>query len=590
MKGGWRWAGALVVAGAVWAAGCGPDAVTTGSGGEVQQPETQDPGGPPVNVPPDAPDAGSGTPDAGSGNPPDAGSGTPDAGSGNPPDSGTPDAGSGTPDAGSGTPDAGNPPPGPVALPVTVVKPPANGNGWQFFGYEQGGPRLVFGVTADAGGNIWVAGGEDGLFLLKPGATRFERFTMADGLRPYGHMRDGVGGPPPGEKYLKVISVAGGPAGTVFVGYAGKPPAPGMPTCEDEWDQAYYAGRTPDASVYKSGDADKVTLQADGTLRVVHYDIHTGPNKVGDELRGREKVCTIHRIAYDANTKKVWFGGNHGFAMGEAEFDGNVPAYCWDARPYTTPGFKWEYHCAGLYEHVHPSINGAGGALLTDRYAGLAVAPNGDVFFGGEVRATRFLYGTLASYWKAQVATEDGDYKQNRFDIWQDAVDEDHEPTRAQRVDDAVSGIAVMPDGTIWVSSYNWGLAHVRASSNVLTEGYQVLGKVKEGLINHSPRKPDYAHTSSLALDPLDNSLWAGAHYGGGISRLKGGTIEKYGMNVFGNLVHGQSVWDIQVDRSGGKRRMLVGFQGIEHMRKRADGTYEVTGYSTGAIGIYSGD
>ncbi|XXF79385.1 hypothetical protein P2318_06430 [Myxococcaceae bacterium GXIMD 01537] len=569
MRASWRWAGALLVAGAVWTA-CDKGGATRPSDNDgKEQPHEEQP--PPPPPPPDPPDAGA--PDAGE---PDAG--TPDAGE---PDAGTPDAGE--PDA--GTPDAGPPV---INLPLPTTP------GWQFFGPQQGGPRFVFGVTADQGGNIWVAGGEEGLFLLKSGESTLRRFTMADGLRPYGRMRDGVGGPPPGTPYLKVISVAGGPSGTVFVGYAGKPPAPGMPSCEDEWDQADNEGRPADPSVYKSGDADKVTLLSNGTLRVVHYDIHTGPTKVPNELRGREKLCTIHRIAYDARRQKVWFGGNHGFAMGEANFDGNVPSWCYDPRDWHTSGFKWDRNCVGLFEHVHPAINGANDELLTDRYAGVAVASNGDVFFGGEVRSTRFLYGTNGeNYWAAMSQTEDrspSEYMRNRFDLWPDAVDETRYPRRDQRVDDSVSGIAVMPDGTIWVSSYNWGLAHVRASPDVISQGYHVISRVKEDLINYWSRRPQYAHTSSIAADPLDNSIWAGAHYGGGITRLRGGSVEKYGMNVFGDLVHEQSVWDIQVDRSHGKRRMLVAFGGVARTQKLPDGTTVVTGIVPGAIGIYSGD
>jgi hypothetical protein len=581
MKGGWRWAGALVVAGAVWVAGCGTDGNTMSAGDENNQQQPNDGQNPPPTHPGDRPDAGPGTPDAGPGTP-DAGPGTPDAGPG------TPDAGPGTPDAGPGTPDAGNPPP-PAELPVNTIKLPST-PGWEFYGVEHGGPKFVYGVTADEGGNIWVAGGEEGLFLLKPGEKTFRRFTLADGLHPYGNMRDGVGSPAPGEKYLKAISVAGGPAGTVFVGYAGKPVAPGKDSCEDEFDQARNAGRTPDASVYKSGDADKVTLQADGTLKVVHYDIHTGPREHYPE--GREKLCTIHRIAYDARNKKVWFGGNHGFSMGNAEFDGNVPAYCWEPGSYTTRTRRWEYECVGhSYEHVHPAINGAGGILLTDQYAGVAVAENGDVFFGGAIRSTRFLYGTGGdNFWTAMSHTEDRPYRNNRFDIWPDDVDETQMPTREQREDDAISGIAVASDGTIWLSSYTKGLAHVRATSNVLGEGHQVLGYVRQELINYSPKRPDYGFTSSIAVDPLDGSVWAGAHYGGGITRLKDGTALKYGMAVFGDLVHDQSVWDIQVDRTGGKRRMLVAFSGYTKTVKNADGTSTPVSINPGAIGIYTGD
>ena len=135
-----RAAGATAVAGAgaIWACGGG-----TGSGNVGTGPD----GRPPL--------VDGGIPDAG---PPDAG----------PPDAGPPDA---------GPPDAG---PDPISFP--------NVPGWSFLGPQNGGPQDVFQVTADQGGNIWVAGGADGLFLLRPGQTKFQRFTIADGLHPYGYL------------------------------------------------------------------------------------------------------------------------------------------------------------------------------------------------------------------------------------------------------------------------------------------------------------------------------------------------------------------------------------------------------------------
>ena len=41
----------------------------------------------------------------------------------------------------------------------------------------------------------------------------------------------------------------------VFVGYQGMPPDAGELDCESNWD-----GPNPDPSIYKSGDADRVTL------------------------------------------------------------------------------------------------------------------------------------------------------------------------------------------------------------------------------------------------------------------------------------------------------------------------------------------
>ncbi|MFY0574852.1 DUF7594 domain-containing protein [Cystobacter fuscus] len=426
--------------------------------------------------------------------------------------------------------------------------------GWTFYGSAEGLPSRVLGVSADAGGNLWVAGGEDGLFVLEKGQTRFRRFTMEDGLRPYGYMLDGSA--PPGTKYLNVISVAGGPAGVAFVGYGGKAPAAGMPTCEDEWDAAPSSGRTPDASIYKSGDADRVTLSGSG-IQVVHYDISSGPNMVAAEPRGREKLCHILRIAYDPKTRGVWFGANHGFAWGNADFTG-----------YSCAPGTWNYGCAGVMEHVHPAINGwnasrTGIVLLTDAYHGVSVTPNGDVWFGGAIRSTRFRYGTLGyNYWSAQVQTEGGAYSANRLDVWPDAVSEPTIPTREQRVDDNVSGMAVMGDQSVWVGSFTRGLA-------LLDSNGQRLRTLSTELVDGAGR------VSAVAADPSDESVWAGASWGEGLSRVRGGEVLLYGESVLPSFVHWLPVKDIQVDRSGPQRRILVAFDGTQS--------------KPGAVGVYTG-
>ena len=432
--------------------------------------------------------------------------------------------------------------------------PPASSADWTFYGMAEGGPRYVYGVSADEGGNIWVAGGEEGLFVLERGQSVLRRFTMADGLRPYGYMIDGS--EPPGEKYLKVLSVAGGPAGVAFVGYEGKPPAPGMPTCEDEWDQAYYAGRTPDASVYKSGDADRVTLTATG-IDVVHYDLSTGPDRVAAEPRGREKICDILRIVYDYRTHSVWFGANHGFAWGSADFTG-----------YSCAPGNWDYGCAGVMEHVHPAINAwnanqTGAVLLTDAYHGVALTENGDVWVGGANRTTRFRYGTNGyNYWQAQLESEASEYAWNRIDIWPDAVAEPEMPTRAQRVDDHVSGLAVMSDQTVWAGSFLRGVAQLGSNGQVLRT---LTSELADGR----------GYVASVAGDPLDESIWVGTAMGGGLSRVRGNRVEWYGSGMLPHGVLHLRVPDIQVDRWGGARRILVAFQGDES--------------TPGAIGIYSG-
>src|SRR6202140_3988550 len=436
------------------------------------------------------------------------------------------------------------PPPPPPPAPPPPAPPPSSAAGWTFYGPQNGLPSQVLGASADQAGNLWVAGGEAGLFVLRAGGTSFQRFTMVDGLRPYGYMADGSA--PPGDKYLKILSVAGGPPGTVYVGYSGKPPAPGQLDCESNWD-----GPNPDPAIYKSGDADKVTLIGNG-IAVVHYDIFSGPGIVKNELRGREKLCTILRIVYDPDQDAVWFGANHGFALGRATFQG-------------APACNGQFSCMGVYEHVHPAINAWGSndpanthvIFLTGDYYGVAIDPvTHDTWFGGATRSTKFHYATNGkNYWTAESLTEDAPYAANRIDLWPDKVAEPNYPRPSDRVDDFVSGIAALSDGTAWFGSFARGLPHVGANG-------AILGYVKDALPS--------ANVSAVTADPSDQSGWTGFWYGGGLARLSGGSVTAlYGATALGNLVQ-SPVSDLQIQSTPAGRRVLVAFQ-------------------NGAVGIYSG-
>ena len=346
-------------------------------------------------------DGGSSAPDAGGGANP--GGGGQDGGSGGS-GSGGGGSGGGGSDAGctSGCSDGGNAGGGQDAGTdggVTIV-PPSLGANWQFASTTDGLPSgNVMAVSADEGGNLWVAGGTQGLFLRKPGSTSFQKFTLADGLHPYGYLAGQVAtdlgvpqgspaDPNPSLDATPVRSIAGGVAGTVFVGYQGR----GYQTtrdCEDEWDRngatTLAEHEQNDPAIYKSGDADRVTLNGTG-ISVVHYDIFSGPNVVKNEPPGREKLCTILRIVYEHGTNRVWFGANHGYAEGYADFAGN-------------PTCDGQLSCTGALEHSHPGFNDDQGDYVTGDYWGIAIDPlaqNGfhDIWFGGMARTTRFRFRT----------------------------------------------------------------------------------------------------------------------------------------------------------------------------------------------------
>ena len=554
-------------------------------------------------------DGGSGTGGTGT----DGGSGTGGSGTGGT-DGGTTSGGGSTPDAG------------------TITFP--NADGWAFYGKQNGGPNDVYDVAMDENGNTWVAGGTEGLFLLRPGSTTFQKFGLADGLHPYGYLNGATakyfnvpdGSPAdlhPDLAATPVISVAGGPGSSVFVGYQGKP------GCEDSWnwqcdvknpDGSCFQSNPPsqwgDPAVYKSGDADRVTLTGNG-ISVVHYDIFSGPDVVGAELGGREKICSVLRMVWDKAQDKIWFGGNHGFAVGKASYAGNPSCN----GEYD--GAKAHTDCAAAWEHTHPYISGCRvdtkidpstgkplpcpsdqTSVLTDGYYGISLAGNGDVWFGGQNRSTVFHYGTYGgnakgtnAYYLAEYDSEYGDDHDNyslyvpgyctahnprgagvtcgpdnHLDLWPDAVPEctvkgntceTNYVLPSQRNDDSVSGMAALGTEQAWVSSFAYGLRLVDRFGNTKADPTsKLLAK----------------NVSALAMDPKDGSLWAGMSWGLGISRYdpKTNNVTDYSFATFGDKLANAPISNIQTYGAGAARKMLVGFRmnnGLE-----------------GAVGIYTGN
>jgi hypothetical protein len=569
MRSGWRWAGAMAGIAVAIGFACGgghEDQVQSGIG---------------------AADGGSSLPDAGSGGLGDAGS---DAG-GTAPDASVPDAGQ--PDAGAA--DAGGL--------LTIDFP--NSPGWDFYGPQQGGPQDVRDVAMDEGGNLWVAGGAEGLFLMRADASgklsgTFEKFGIADGLHPYGWVNGEVAkamGVPDGSpadlhpslSATPVISVAGGPAGMVFVGYDGKRDQnDSTKDCESAWSGDQWKDPTQwgDPAIYKSGDADRVSLTATG-ISVVHYDIFSGPGVVKNEIKGREKICSVYRMAWDPQTNQIWFGGNHGFAVAKA--DGPNAPTC-----------NGQLSCNPVTEHSHPAISGCKvdydyatsqcprdkTQWLTDLYYGVAVDPvTHDLWMGGSNRTTKFLSATLGGFFNAANAqTELGapEGMKYRWDLWPDQMPEwDSQrneivyvspsmrstPGKSWALDDLVSGIVALNDGTAWVSSFAHGMIRIDSSGTRLADATASLA---------SP------FVSSLALDPSDGSLWAGMNWGLAISRLNARTATgtanlNYQGETFGNRLANAPVANIQTGKpgDGAARRMLVGF--------RANAGY------AGAVAIYKG-
>jgi sugar lactone lactonase YvrE len=283
---------------------------------------------------------------------------------------------------GGGTGGADVPPGPPVQLAEHV----------QIWTAAQGVPGRFASVAVDRGGNVWAAertGKNAGrLRLLRKGAALWERFEgPGDGLAPW-----------------PVMSVGGGRAGEVYVGYQ---------------------GLFPDGNVFddppevaKSGDVDRLRLTADGFDRL-HYDISSPPDDTYPN--GRDTLRTCYRIVpvlTGPYAGDVWFGCNHGMAQYSARFD-------------------------RVLEHRHTAIN-RGTTLFSGDFRGLALAPDGDVWIGGAHRGGRIHYAAGGDFWAPIDPV---------IDAFPDGVAKNPEG------DDWTMAMAVEPDGTLWVGGYGNGLA-----------------------------------------------------------------------------------------------------------------------------------
>lgn len=344
----------------------------------------------------DPDDGDAGTPDAGQ---PDAGQPTTDAGTdGGQGDGGTPPADGGT----DGGTDAGTPP---ITLP--------NATGWQFYGPQDGLPQAVWSASRDGDGNLWVAGGKDGLFVLTPGATTFKKFTAVDGLQDCSEMKL--------KETCEVIAVTGGPGSTVYVGYHG---AGDESESDPMWMQV-------------SGDADKVVFNG-ATLTITHYDISSPPGLYSEYPGGREKMRRVRRILLDEKTGNVWFGGNHGVAM-------------WEAKSKMV----WEHQHAGINGYKQSASVDPGGAsytMLSGDWPAIGLDGKGDLWMGGGHRVAKIAYASEGGQFWGTVAPI--------IDVWPDQVPDHGRPE--ERVDDLVEDMIVDADGSLWVGSLN-GLARIPA-------------------------------------------------------------------------------------------------------------------------------
>ncbi|HWV38706.1 MAG TPA: two-component regulator propeller domain-containing protein [Vulgatibacter sp.] len=343
------------------------------------------------------------------------------------------------------------------------------GEHMRFWNAGHGVPGPVWSVSTDQAGNAWAANGA-ALLLLEPGADVWRSFTEEDGLSPW----------PP-------ISVGGGRANEVYVGYRGLFPD------SDPFDDP--------PEIAKSGGVDRIRLDQ-GSLSRFRFDISSPP--APEYPMGRRVLRHCYRevpVLSGPFAGDVWFGCNHGVAM-------------WSER----------FHM--VQEHQHPALS-VDDSLYVGDFRGIGMAPNGNVWLAGDVRTALLHYATEGGqFWAAM----------DEVDIWPPGIALDPFDPLAN---DWVMDLVVDAAGGLWVGSFGNGLARMEP------DGSWSYLDTRHGL-------PDN-RVYGLALDP-DGSLWVATD--AGLARLSGGGFHQ--VLGAGDGLPG-TILAVHVDTKAKPRRVIVG-------------------------------
>ena len=430
----------------------------------------------------------------------------------------------------------------------TGLQPPAVIGHWTYYGSAQALSADVRDVSADEGGNVYVAGG-DALYAKRKGDPWFLRLDgvnagLTRNCNDPTYMK--TDNPPTPYQLCPVISVAGAAPGKVMVGLEGF-------GIEAEQGGAEWAIET--------GGLDVVEFDGTTAKRDRHVFVASPPHVVcgtnGESFvtacdpndpwwnNGRRLFRQVMRVVVNHDRSSpmygdTWMGGNHAtFAvlLANAQARGYVDRSIGLPPPWTDSRDTWE--------HLHPAIYGILGEFLVGETHALSIDPrNGQVWGSNGIRTAYVtVYGPDLSnpqWWMGPIffdpsgATSPVPY----YDLWPDQGDPWSGPTN-----DHVQSISHCPDGTLWIGSLTHGLARIDPGGGVSFPADPLVGSA----------------VSAVACDPADSSIWIGLA-SGGLVRLKDGAVAR--VSVAGAPAFaGQPIASIQVDRwSGGSRVLYFAF------------------------------
>jgi hypothetical protein len=339
----------------------------------------------------------------------------------------------------TGVTDENPPPPPDLATPANADLAPSPGP-WptaELTTFALG--DSILDASPDDAQNLWAAS-RDTLFLMRAGQP-VRKFTAADGLHigpftdPSGHSNQ-----------TSITALAGGAPNGVFVGYYGY-----------ESDSPY----SDTEAQRELGNADRVAFDpASGKLSITRYLFRCDyENSSCWENRSPRRMIYVRSGVAGGH---LFIGFNHGVShVFNDTFGDHVHPETW-----------YHYPDGTVTEKI-------------GEYYGLAITPEGHLWMAGR-------YGVGLQPWNPvpHFKWVDGTFIW-AFTIWSG----NHAMDVPANYEEDDSGIAVTPDGTVWISSFNRGLVSWQPSTN----NYGTLAPVR------NPSVP--ASIQDLAAD-LDGSLW----------------------------------------------------------------------------------
>jgi hypothetical protein len=421
-------------------------------------------------------------------------------------------------------------PPPPAPPPPAGPKPPIVSGDFTYWSADQGLTRDVMDVSADEGGNVYVAA-SDALFVRARADRDFRRVDPgAAGITSNcwdeaDIQNEHPSGPP---HVCPIISVAGAASGKAVIGFKGV----GI----DEDHDASWA--------LDSGGADVISFDGSAVSRDRHVRVASPPGVVCERwadppanttcgpgdftfAEGRRKMRQIQRIVvnhdrrHDLSYGDVYMGGTHGSL---AILVAHPQQRGW--HDYTKGDPRWA-DTRYVWEHHHPAPPSTDGRFLSGEAWAIALDPiHGVPWYANQFRIARLAQYPLQRAPDGRQWWGDQDPPSPHLAIWAAADPQD------PNVRDNVYSMSFCDDGTLWIASAGHGLARLAT----------------DGSISEVHLPSVYGDNAlAAACDPSDQSVWVGFGWGG-FGRYKDGKWWVVGADA-PTFAFRNPVLSIQIDR-----------------------------------------